>query len=131
MIDQHGLLRNFAAMLGANLAYLRARFLLIGLEGKEAAIHYAIILGCAAAALVVVVFGYLFVVLFLVFLIAAAFRSPHAWIWVTLGAAVFHLAAAAGLLLFAKARLAQPVFAATLEEFKKDQQWLKSPGNLN
>jgi uncharacterized membrane protein YqjE len=131
MSDQDGLLRNFSALLAANLAYLRARLQLAGLEGREAGVHYVVILALALAALVTVVFGYFFLIIAAVFLVALAFGGGNAWIWVTLGAAILHFLLAGLLLLVAKAKLTQPMFAATLDEFKKDQQWLKNSANPN
>ena len=86
-----GLFGHLSALLAAKLAYLKARLELAGIEGKEAAIHLAIILGLAVMALVLVIFGYAFVVLALVFLIALAFGGGNAWIWVLIGAAVMSL----------------------------------------
>lgn len=131
MIEPDGILRHLTALLGAKLAYLRARLHLAGLEGKAAATHYALILALAIAALVVAIFGYFFFVIALVFLIAWACGGGNAWIWVTLGAACVHFIGAATLLVIAKAKLSQPMFAATLDEFKKDQEWLKNPANPN
>ncbi|MEA3212471.1 MAG: hypothetical protein QOE70_5528 [Chthoniobacter sp.] len=126
-----GFFGHASALLGAKLAYLRARLQLVGLESKEAAVHFAIILGMAIGALVVAVFGYFFLIFALIFLVAWACGGDNAWIWVTLGAAFLHLGGAAALGLLAKAKLAQPVFTATLDEFKKDQQWLKNPASPN
>ena len=125
-----GLFGHLSALLAAKLAYLHARLELAGIEGKEAAIHLGIILGLAIVALVMVVFGYFFLVLFLVFLIGLAFGG-NAWVWVMLAAAVIHIVGAAVLLLIAKARLGQPLFPLTLEELKKDQEWLKSNAKPN
>ena len=131
MIAPDGIFRHLTALLGAKLAYLRARLQLAGLEGKEAATHYALILGLAIGALVVAIFGYFFFVIALVFLVASMCDSEHAWIWVTLGAAFVHFISAAALAVIAKGKLSQPMFAATLDEFKKDQEWLKNPANPN
>jgi uncharacterized membrane protein YqjE len=126
-----GMFGHLSALLAAKLAYLKARLELAGLEGKEAAIQLAIILGLAVGALVLVVFGYFFLILALVFLIALAFDNPHAWIWVLGGAALLHLLGAGLLLLFAKMRLGTPFFPLTLEELKKDQEWLKTNAKPN
>jgi len=131
MSEPDGLFRSLSALLAAKLAYLRARFQLAGLETKEAAVHYAFILALAVVALVTIIFGYFFLVIALVFLVALACGGGDAWIWVTLGAAVLHFLGAALLLLIAKLKLAQPMFAASIEELKKDQQWLKTPENQN
>lgn len=125
-MQAEGFLSHAAALLSAKLAYLRARLQLAGLEGKEAVIHYAVILGMVAAAAVLAVFGYLFFVIAAVFLVAWLCGGGNAWIWVTFAAAFIHAALAFVLLLIAKSRLAQPVFEATLAEFKNDQEWLKT-----
>lgn len=130
MIEPDGILRHLAGLVGANVAYLRARLALAGLEGKEAAVHYAIILGMAIGALVVVVFGYFFVIFAIVSLIAWVCGGGIAWFWTTLGAGLVHFAIALALLLIAKGKLAQPMFAATMDEFRKDQECLKTPENL-
>lgn len=106
-------------------AYLSARLRLAGLEVKEAAIHYAIITALFIIALVVVVFGYFFLWMTIIFVITLAFGgAPWTGVWVTLGVALLHFGLAVGLAFLAKGKLAEPVFTSTLEEFNKDQQWL-------
>ena len=126
-----GIFGHLAALIGAKLAYLRARLALAGLEGKEAAVHCGIILGLAIGGLVALVFGYFFCIIALVFLLAHLLGGETAWIWVTLGAAVLHFLGAAMLFLVAKARLGTPLFAATLQEFHQDQEWLKTSAKPN
>jgi uncharacterized membrane protein YqjE len=129
MTEPTGIFSQVPALLASQLAYWRARLQLAGLESKEAAVHYAVILGLAIGGLVIAVFGYLFLVIALVFLIASLCDSEHAWIWITLGAAFLHFLGTAVLLFVAKGKLSRPMFAATLDEFRKDQQWLKTPAN--
>lgn len=131
MIEPDGFFTHLTALLGAKLTYMRARMLLAGLEGREAAVHYAITLALAIGALVVAIFGYLFFVIAIVFLIAWACGGGDVWIWVTLGAALVHFMGAALLVFLAKRKLSRPMFAVTLDEFKKDQLWLKTPANPN
>lgn len=126
--DSGGLLRHLGALLAAKLAYLRARLELAGIEGKEAFAHVAIMVGLAIAAVIAAIFGYFFLVIAVVFLIARAIGG-EVWIWVMLGAAGLHLGGALVLALVARARLARPIFPATLDELRKDQQWLKTPEN--
>lgn len=121
-----GFFGRVTSLIAAKLAYLHARLELAGLEGKEAAVHLAIIVALAVIALVAVIFGYFLLVIALVFVVALAFGGGNAWIWVLFGAAVLHLLIAAGLAFVAKMRLAAPLFPLTMEEFKKDQEWLKS-----
>ncbi len=126
-----GLFGHLSALLAAQLAYLRARLELAGVEGKEAAVHAGIILGLAVGGLIAAVFGYFFLVLALVFLIALALGGGSAWIWVLLGAALVHLAGAAVLVWIAKSKLGAPFFPLTLDELKKDQEWLKTHAKPN
>jgi uncharacterized membrane protein YqjE len=128
---EYGLFAHLAGLLAAKLAYLRARLELAGIEAREASVHYAIILGLAIGALAVLVFGYLFLVIALVFLVAALLGTEHAWIWVLLGAALLHLLGAMILGWIAKVKLSAPMFTASLNELKKDQEWLKTTAKQN
>jgi len=119
-----GFFGRISGYLAALATYLRARLQLAGLEAKEAMVHYAIIGGLVAGTLVVAVFGYFFLVMFAVFAIAWVIGGANTWIWVTLGAAVVHFALAVGLIIAARAKFTKPMFTATLDEFKKDNQWL-------
>ena len=121
-----GFFEHATAWLGTLLAHLRVRIELAEIEGKEAAVHYGVLLGLAVAGFVFIVFGYLFLCLALVFLIAWACGGGNAWIWVLLGASVLHLCAGAGAFFWIKTRLAVPMFSATLDELRKDQEWLTS-----
>jgi uncharacterized membrane protein YqjE len=121
-----GIFSHATAWLATLLAHLRVRLELAGLEGREAAIHGAVLLGLAVGALVLLVFGYFFFCFGLIFLIASAFDDSHAWIWVTFVMALLHFAGAVALALWAKVKLKQPIFPATLDEFRKDHQWLTS-----
>ena len=113
------------AWLGTLLAHLRARLELAGIEGREAALHYGVIAALAAGGLVLVVFGYFFLCIAAVFLIALAFGG-NAWPWVLLGMGVLHLLLGAALAFIAKTRLSKAMFSATLGELRKDHEWLTS-----
>ena len=119
-----GFFEHASAWLGTALAYVRVRFQLAGLEGREAALHYGVLLALAAVGMVFLVFGYLFFCLALVFLIARLLGDENAWIWVSFGMAVLHVGAAAGAFLWIKAKIGKPMFAATFDELRKDQEWL-------
>ncbi len=121
-----GFIGHLAGYLSASAAYLKARFQLAGLEAKEAAVHYAIIVALLIGALIVVVFGYVFLCMGIVFAIAALFESRHAWIGVTFGMALLHFGGAVAMVFLAKGRFSSPMFSETLQEFHKDQQWLNS-----
>jgi uncharacterized membrane protein YqjE len=102
-----GIVRQALLLLAAVVAYFRARLELAGIEGREAGSHWLKIVALVAAGLVALIFG------------------GNAWIWITLAMALLHMAGGAGLFWAVKSMIAHPVFAATLQEFKKDQQWLE------
>jgi uncharacterized membrane protein YqjE len=119
----------FAEALGlitASWAYLRARFELATLEGKEAVTQYLKALGLLLGGVVVLFFGYLLFLLAIIFAIATAMGGGWAWVWVTLGAALLHFGGTAFLLLKCKGLVQGPVFPTTIAEFKKDQEWLET-----
>ncbi len=126
-----GFFGHFTALLAAKLAYLRARLELAGLEGKEAAVHYGVIVGLVLGGFVALIFGYLFAVIAVVFFVAHLIGGETAWIWVLLGAAALHLVGAAVLLLVAKVRLGVPMFSASIKELQNDQEWLKTTAKPN
>lgn len=119
-----GFFGHLSGYLSGLAAYSKARLQLAGLEAKEAAVHYIIIIALLIGALVIVVFGYLFLCMAIVFAIAALFESRHAWIGVTFGMALLHFGGAVALIFLAKNRFSAPMFTETLNEFHKDQQWL-------
>ena len=119
-----GFFEHATAWLGTLLAHLRVRLELVQIEGKEAAVHYGALLALAIAGFVFAVFGYLFLCLALVFLIAWACGGGNAWIWVLLGASAVHLCGGAGAFFWIKGKITKPMFAATFDELRKDQEWL-------
>ena len=119
-----GFFEHASAWLGTFLAHLRIRLQLAEIEGREAAVHLGTLLALAVAGLICIVFGYLFFCLALVFLVAGLIGDENAWIWVSFGMAFLHLCAGAGAFLWIRARLSKPMFAATFDELRKDQEWL-------
>jgi uncharacterized membrane protein YqjE len=117
-----GLLDHLRELFAAGLEYLQARVALAGIEAKEALLHFALIVGLLVVAVAVIVFGYLFLCIAVTLLVAQFLNiSPG---WVILGVALLHFVVAAGSAVLAVTRLRTAVFSATLEELKKDQQWL-------
>ncbi len=119
-----GVFEHVAGFSSAFADYLRLRLVLAGMEAKDAAINYAIVAALGIGALVVIVFGWLFFCIALVFAIAALIPGEHPWIWVMFGMALLHFAAAIVAGVLARSKIGTPVFTDTLNEFKKDQQWL-------
>jgi uncharacterized membrane protein YqjE len=116
-----------AAELFASVAeYFAVRLRLAGIEAKEAGAQYGLATGMIALGAFAAVLGYIFLVITAVFAIAAAFDEEHAWLWIMGGAAVLHLGGATALVLIAIRRLKAGAFSHTIEEFKKDQTWLRN-----
>lgn len=115
---------DIAAFLAATARYARARLTLAGIEAREAGTTFGLAAAMVAGALFIAVLGYVFLVITLVFAIAAAFTATHAWLWVMAAAALLHLIGAAALVWLAYKRMQAGAFPATLAELRKDQQWL-------
>lgn len=111
-------------LVAAAWSYLRARFELASIEGREAGANWLKALALLLAGIVVVVFGYFFFCFALIFAIATAFGGGAAWIWVTLGAALIHFGLGALLIFKVKALVQEPLLPVTFDEFRKDQAWL-------
>lgn len=108
-------LLSFFGSLGRHLQALVA---LAGTESREAAGLYLRVLLAAVAVLVVAVFGYVFLLLFVAFVLALVFAVN--WIWICLGLAALHFLAGAIGAVYIKSHLQTPVFSATSAELKKD-----------
>ncbi len=113
-----------AGLLAHLLGYLKARLSLAGLEAKAAGAHYGVTAVMFAGALFIAVLGYVFLVITLVFAIAAAFGGGRSWIVVMGAAALLHLGGAAFLVWLARRRCTTAAFEDTRAELKKDQEWL-------
>ena len=110
----------------AGLSYLRARLELAGLEGREALTRLCGMLLLAAVAATLAMAGYLLLCVALVFGVARILNNEHSWIWIAAAAGTLHLLGAWGLLAATRSWLGKPMFASTIEEFRKDDAWLKS-----
>lgn len=108
------------------LSYLRARLELAGLEGKEAVTRLGGMLLLAALATTLTVVGFLLLCVALVFALARWVGSEHAWIWIAAAVGTLQLIGAWALLHWSVGWLRKPMFPATLEEFRKDDAWLRS-----
>jgi len=119
-----GLTRHLLAMLASLAGYFRARMELAGLEGKDAVGLYVKMALLMGMAIVCLAFGYAFLWIGLVVVVSAVTHWP--WGWLVLAAGVLHFLGVAGCLYALRSLWKTPVFTATLDEFRKDEQWLKS-----
>ena len=124
-----GTFSHIAGLFGAATQYFAARLTLLGLEAKEAGVQYGIAAAMLAGALCVALLGYILLVITAVFGIAVAFDAEYAWIVIMGGAALLHAGGAALLLFLAWRRVRTGAFSRTLEEFKKDRQWMTKLAN--
>lgn len=116
-----GLPEHFAAFLSSALGYASARMELAGIEGKEAVGIYAKVFAMLALAIGLLLFGYIFLWIGVIVIIAQFFDY---WGWITLGVGVAHVVGTLVFLALARSKWGEPVFTQTLQEFKKDQEWL-------
>jgi uncharacterized membrane protein YqjE len=124
-----GLLHNLLALVNDLAGFLESRVGLFAKESKTALVQVLALVACLAAAVVLALFGY-------VFLIASAIAGlAHvlhiSWIWITLAAAGLHFILALIALLIARSRMKKSMFEATAAELKKDRAWLKNLDKKN
>ena len=122
--NRPGFFESVSQYLGSAADYFGARMSLFGIEFKEAAGNYIKLTILVVAALMFLVFGLVFFVVFLMFAIQ---RLTHwDWLWILGGFFLLSFGVMAGCLLLAWGRLKTRVLTQTIEEFKKDKQWLAS-----
>jgi uncharacterized membrane protein YqjE len=121
-----GLLDNALALTSAVTGFFESRFVLAARESKAAALQLLILVACVIAALALCVMGYVFLIVSAV--VGLAHLLGTSWPIVALIVALLHFTIAAVLLLVARSRITKPMFPATVDELKKDREWLK---NLN
>jgi uncharacterized membrane protein YqjE len=109
--------------------FFESRFALFAQESKAAALHVLILVGCVIVALVLCVMGYIFIIVAAV--VGLAHLIGTSWPVVALAVAVLHFIIALILLLVARSRITKPVFRTTLDELKKDREWLKNLDETN
>jgi uncharacterized membrane protein YqjE len=122
---RHGFGGHLIEALASALRYIQARLELAGIESREAVGLYGKSLLLLIAAVGLVAFAYTLLWIGIVALVARS--SGWFWGWVVLGASLLHLLGAAALAVAASSKWGEPVFTATLAEFRKDQEWLKKP----
>ena len=118
-----GLLSNLLELISALAVFLESRTALLAKESKTALIQLLVIVTCAVAAVMLFVFGYVFLIVSALAVIARA--TQVSWVWIALAEAAAHFFGALILLLVVRAKMTKPLFRATIEELKKDREWLE------
>ena len=119
-----GLLDNALGLISAVVAFFESRFVLLAQESKSAAVQLLILVGCVIAALALCVMGYVFLIVSAV--VGIAHLLGTSWPVVALVAALLHFIVAGVLLLVARSRITKPMFRDSIDELKKDREWLKT-----
>ena len=119
-----GLLDNVLALVSAGAEFFESRFSLAAQESKAAALQLLILVGCVIAALALCVMGYVFLIVSAV--VGIAHLLGTSWPVVALVVALLHFIIAGVLLLVARSRITKPMFRDTVDELKKDREWLKT-----
>ena len=119
-----GLLDNALGLLSAVVEFFESRFVLLAQESKSAAVQLLILVGCVIAALALCVMGYVFLIVSAV--VGIAHLLGTSWPVVALVAALVHFIIAGVLVLVARSRISKPMFRDSIDELKKDREWLKT-----
>ena len=119
-----GLLDNALGLISAVVAFFESRFVLLAQESKSAAVQLLILVGCIIAALALCVMGYVFLIVSAV--VGLAHLLGTSWPVVALVVALLHFIIAGVLLVVARNRITKPMFRDSIDELKKDREWLKT-----
>jgi uncharacterized membrane protein YqjE len=120
------LLGSALALISTGAEFFETRFALLAKESRSAAVQVLILIASLVVAMALSVMGYVFLVVSAI--VGLAYLLGTSWPWVALMVAVLHFIIALLCLLIARSRITKPLFRATLDELKKDREWLK---NLN
>ncbi len=129
-----GLPESIRLLLASLASYLHARLELFSLEFKDAGANYVKILICIIVAIATLLFGLVFFVCAMVYLVGAIcyhFLHYHPWGWVFFGFGFFMVTITVACLLIAKSRFGVASFATTISELKKDKEWLSQTKSVN
>jgi uncharacterized membrane protein YqjE len=119
-----GLLNNLLALTNALAGFFESRIALFARESKSALLHLLLLAGVIVTALVLLVSGYVFLIVSVIFGIAHA--AGVSWVWIALAAALLHFVLAGACGFFAKTQITKPMFASSVAELKRDREWLKT-----
>ena len=119
-----GLLNNLVALTNALAGFFESRITLFARESKTALVQMLLIEAAVITALVLVVSGYVFLIVSVIFGIAHA--AGVSWVWIALAAALLHFLLAGGCGFFVMTQIKKPMFQWSIAELKRDREWLKT-----
>lgn len=124
-----GLLNNLLSLANSLAGFFESRIALFARESKTALVHLLLLAGGLIGGLLLLAFGYVFLIVSAVFGIAHS--TGTSWVWIAFGAGVVHLLLAAGSAFFGITQLKKPMFRASVTELKRDREWLKTQDKQN
>ena len=119
-----GLLQTLRSLVASLTQFLESRWQLAARESKAAVRHLLTLVACLIGAAVLSLFGYVFLIVFVI--VEVAHLIGVSWIWVALGLALLHFVAALFCLIFARGQLKHPILRDTASVLKEDTEWLKN-----
>ena len=119
-----GLLNNLVALTNALAGFFESRITLFARESKTALVQLLLIAAAVITALVLVVSGYVFVIVSVIF--GIAYAAGVSWVWIALAAALLHFLLAGGCGFFVMTQIKKPMFQWSIAELKRDREWLKT-----
>ncbi|CAN5573645.1 hypothetical protein BH20VER3_BH20VER3_03790 [soil metagenome] len=119
-----GLRQNITVFLASLTQFLQTRLQLAAQESKAALRHVVTMVAGLIAAAVLLLFGYVFLVAFVV--AGVAHLMGISWIWIALIIALLHFGGALFCLILVRAQVKHPMFRETASVLKEDTEWLKN-----
>ena|ERR1700682_63982 len=119
-----GFFGTLLALIDALVSFFESRFALFSKESKAALVQVLALLMLLITALLLLAFGYIFLIAGAVLSVAAMVQVS--WTWIALIAAGVHILLALVCLLIARAVVRRPAFRETIAELKKDREWLRN-----
>ena len=119
-----GLLNNLVALTNALAGFFESRITLFARESTTALVQLLLIAAALITALVLVVSGYVFLIVSVIFGIAHA--AGVSWVWIALAMGLLHFLLAGGRGFFVMTQIKKPMFQWSIAELKRDREWLKT-----
>ncbi|HEX3817724.1 MAG TPA: phage holin family protein [Chthoniobacterales bacterium] len=124
-----GLRGNLTALISSATSFLESRLTLASREAKGAIVRVITLVVCAVAALILMLTGYVFLIVFAI--VGVAHLLGISWIWTMLMVALIHFAAALFCLVIARGQTKGALFPETASVLKEDTEWLKNLDQKN
>jgi uncharacterized membrane protein YqjE len=119
-----GLRQNLVSFVASLSQFFQTRLQLAVRESKAAVGHLVIIVACGIAAAVLLLFGYIFLLVFVI--VGIAHLIGISWTWMALILALLHFVGALVCLVIARGQAKHPMFRDTAIVLKEDTEWLKN-----